>query len=140
MQEIVHGTTLVTNAVIERRGATTGMLGTAGFTDIMDMGFERRYDLFDLRITYAQPLVPRARRIAVTERIRFDGSVETPLDEAAVQEAAKAFADCGAEAVAVCFLHSYVNAAHELRAAEILRAQLPEVFVSTSAEVFPNML
>ncbi|MGI9479514.1 MAG: hydantoinase/oxoprolinase family protein [Hyphomicrobiaceae bacterium] len=139
VHEIVHGTTLVTNAVIERRGAPTGMLGTAGFTDIMDMGFERRYDLFDLRITYAQPLVPRARRIAVTERIRFDGSVETPLDEATVREAAKGFADCGTEAVAVCFLHSYVNAAHELRAAEILRAELPGVFVSTSAEVFPNM-
>ncbi len=137
--EIVHGTTLVTNAVIERRGAKTGMLGTAGFTDIMDMGFERRYDLFDLRVIYAPPLVPRAQRLEVTERIRFDGSVEAPLNEAAVRDAAKGFAEQGIEAVAVCFLHSYANAAHEIRAAEILRAELPDVFVSTSAEVFPNM-
>lgn len=139
VKEVVHGTTLVTNAVIERRGAHTGMLGTAGFTDIMDMGFERRYDLFDLRIIYAQPLVPRAQRLEVTERIRFDGSIETPLDEAAVRMAAKEFAKRSIEAVAVCFLHSYANAAHEIRAAEILRAELPGVFVSTSAEVFPNM-
>ncbi|MFT5509727.1 MAG: N-methylhydantoinase A [Hyphomicrobiaceae bacterium] len=137
--EIVHGTTLVTNAVIERRGAKTGMLGTVGFTDIMDMGFERRYDLFDLRVIYAQPLVPRAQRLEVAERMRFDGSVETSLDEAAVRKAAIGFAEQGIEAIAVCFLHSYANAAHEIRAAEILRAELPDVFVSTSAEVFPNM-
>ena len=80
--EIVHGTTLVTNAVIERRGAVTGMLATAGFSDILDMGFERRYDLFDLRIKYPPPLVPRRLRLEVAERVRFDGSVERPLDEA----------------------------------------------------------
>jgi len=71
--EIVHGTTLVTNAVIERKGARLGLLGTAGFTDIMDMGFERRYDLFDLRITYPAPLAPRNLRAEVTERVRHDG-------------------------------------------------------------------
>lgn len=137
--EIVHGTTLVTNAVIERHGAKTGMLGTNGFTDIMDMGFERRYDLFDLRITYAKPLVPRSQRQEVSERVRFDGTIETPLDEDAVRAAAAKFKDQGIEAIAVCFLHSYANAAHETRAAEILRSELPGVYVSTSAEVFPNM-
>ncbi|MFY0615266.1 MAG: hydantoinase/oxoprolinase family protein [Hyphomicrobiaceae bacterium] len=139
VDEIVHGTTLVTNSVIERRGAKTGMLGTLGFTDILDMGFERRYDLFDLRITYAQPLVPRALRREVAERIRFDGSVETPLDDTAVRQAAQYFAEQDTEAVAVCFLHSYANATHEKRAAEILQTELPNVFVSTSADVFPNM-
>ncbi|HUS97019.1 MAG TPA: hydantoinase/oxoprolinase family protein [Hyphomicrobiaceae bacterium] len=139
ISEIVHGTTLVTNSVIERHGARTGMLGTAGFTDIMDMGFERRYDLFDLRITYPPPLVPRSRRLEVAERVRFDGSVETPLAEAGVRAAAKRFAEQNVEAVAVCFLHSYANAAHEQRAAEILRAEAPGLFVSASSDVFPNM-
>jgi N-methylhydantoinase A len=137
--EIVHGTTLVTNAVIERKGAVTGLLGTAGFTDIMDMGFERRYDLFDLRITYPPPLVPRSRRIEVAERVRHDGSVETPLDEAAVRRAAHRFREMGVGAVAVCFLHAYANPAHEARAAEILRQEAPGLFVSGSAEVFQGM-
>ncbi len=137
--EIVHGTTLVTNAVIERKGARTGMLGTAGFSDIMDMGFERRYDLFDLRIKYAAPLVPRSRRIEVAERVRFDGSIEMPLDEAAVHTAAARFKEDGVEAVAICFLHAYANSSHEERAAEILQAEAPDIFVSSSADVFPNM-
>jgi N-methylhydantoinase A len=137
--DIVHGTTLVTNAVIERRGAATGMLATAGFSDIVDMGFERRYDLFDLRVKYASPLVPRRLRLEVSERVRFDGSVEHPLDEAAVESAAARFRELGVEAVAVCFLHAYANPAHEARAADILRQAVPTLFVSTSADVFPHM-
>jgi N-methylhydantoinase A len=137
--DIVHGTTLVTNAVIERRGAVTGMLVTAGFGDIMDMGPERRYDLFDLRIKYPPPLVPRRLRIEVDERVRYDGSIERPLDEASVRAAALKFRELGVEAVAICFLHSYLNPEPELRAAEILRAAAPELVVSTSADVFPNM-
>ncbi|WP_072390294.1 hydantoinase/oxoprolinase family protein [Hyphomicrobium sp. CS1BSMeth3] len=137
--DIVHGTTLVTNAVIERRGAVTGMLVTAGFGDIMDMGPERRYDLFDLRIKYPPPLVPRRLRIEVDERVRYDGSIEQPLDEAGVIAAAKKFRELGVEAVAICFLHAYANPAPEERAAEILREAAPEITVSTSADVFPNM-
>jgi Hydantoinase/oxoprolinase N-terminal region/Hydantoinase B/oxoprolinase/Hydantoinase/oxoprolinase len=137
--DIVHGTTLVTNAVIERRGAVTGMLATAGFSDILDMGFERRYDLFDLRVKYPAPLVPRRLRLEVAERVRFDGSIELPLDEAAVRTAARQFRDLDVAAVAVCFLHSYANPAHETRAAQILREEASELFVSSSAEVFPNM-
>jgi len=137
--DVVHGTTLVTNAVIERKGAATGMLATAGFSDILDMGFERRYDLFDLRIKYPPPLVPRRLRIEVEERIRFDGSIERPLDEAGVGAAARRFRELGVEAVAVCFLHAYANPAHEARAAAILREAAPGLAVSTSAEVFPNM-
>jgi N-methylhydantoinase A len=139
VSDVVHGTTLVTNAVIERRGAVTGMLATAGFSDILDMGFERRYDLFDLRVKYPSPLVPRRLRIEVAERVRFDGSVETPLDEAAVRAAALRFRELGVAAVAVCFLHSYANPEHEARAAHILRETAQELFVSTSADVFPNM-
>lgn len=137
--DIVHGTTLVTNAVIERRGAVTGMLVTAGFGDIMDMGPERRYDLFDLRIKYPPPLVPRRLRIEVAERVRYDGSVEQPLDEAGVRAAAQQFRDMGVEAIAVCFLHAYANPAHEERAAAILREAAPDLTVSASADVFPNM-
>lgn len=137
--DIVHGTTLVTNAVIERRGAVTGMLVTAGFGDIMDMGPERRYDLFDLRIKYPPPLVPRRLRIEVDERVRYDGSIEQPLDEAGVIAAAKKFRELGVEAVAICFLHAYANPAPEERAAAILREAAPEITVSTSADVFPNM-
>src|SRR6185436_11571080 len=103
VSDVVHGTTLVTNAVIERKGAVTGMLATAGFSDILDMGFERRYDLFDLRVTYATPLVPRRLRLEVPERVRFDGSVELALDEAAVRGVAKRFQELGVAAVAVCF-------------------------------------
>ncbi len=139
ISDIVHGTTLVTNAVIERRGAVTGMLVTAGFGDIMDMGPERRYDLFDLRIKYPPPLVPRRLRIEVVERVRYDGSIEQPLDEAAVRAAAQKFRALGVEAVAVCFLHSYLNPEPEARAAAILREAAPEITVSTSADVFPNM-
>jgi N-methylhydantoinase A len=139
VSDIVHGTTLVTNAVIERRGAVTGMLATAGFSDILDTGFERRYDLFDLRIKYPPPLVPRRLRIEVDERIRFDGSIECPLDEAAVRAAARRFEELGVTAVAVCFLHSYANPAHEARAAHIIREVAPQLFVSASADVFPNM-
>ncbi|MBN9262141.1 MAG: methylhydantoinase, partial [Hyphomicrobium sp.] len=125
--DIVHGTTLVTNAVIERRGAVTGMLVTAGFGDIMDMGPERRYDLFDLRIKYPPPLVPRRLRIEVEERVRYDGSIEQPLDETGVIAAAKKFRELGVEAVAICFLHAYANPAPEERAAEILREAAPEI-------------
>jgi N-methylhydantoinase A len=137
--DVVHGTTLVTNAVIERKGAVTGMLATAGFSDILDMGFERRYDLFDLRVKYPPPLVPRRLRLEVAERVRFDGSVETPLDEAAVQAVAKRFKELDVAAVAICFLHAYANPAHEIRAAQILREAAPDLFVSASADVFPNM-
>jgi N-methylhydantoinase A len=139
ISDVVHGTTLVTNAVIERTGAVTGMLATAGFSDILDMGFERRYDLFDLRVKYPPPLVSRRLRLEVAERVRFDGSVETPLDEAAVQSAAKRFKELGVAAVAVCFLHAYANPAHEARATQILRDAAPDLFVSASADVFPNM-
>ena len=103
------------------------------------MGFERRYDLFDLRIKYPAPLVRRELRIEVAERVRHDGSIETKLDEAGVRTAARKFQKLNVEAVAVCFLHSYANPVHEIRAADILRKAAPGIFVSGSADVFPNM-
>ena len=138
--EIVHGTTLVTNAVIERRGARTGMLITAGFADTPDMGLETRYDLFDLRIRYAPPVIPREHRREVPERIRWDGTVETPLDEAAALAAIQDLVDTAAiEALAVCFLHSYANPAHEQRVQQLAAARFPGLHISGSADIFPYM-
>jgi N-methylhydantoinase A len=135
---LVHGTTLVTNALIERKGSRTGMLVTAGMRDILDIGRERRYDLFDLRLAYPQPVVPRSLRREIGERVGFEGAVGEPLDAAAVIAAARELRETGQiEALAICFLNSYANDAHELEAARLVREALPGLLVSTSAEVFP---
>ncbi len=140
VHDIVHGTTLVTNAVIERRGAVTGMLTTAGFRDILDMGYESRYDLYDLRLKFPPPIVPRSLRAEIDERIRADGKVERKLDRASVRAAvARLVEEGGIEALAVCLLHSYVNPVHEHAVARLVRKEFPGLYVSTSADVFPNM-
>ncbi|MBL8700240.1 MAG: hydantoinase/oxoprolinase family protein [Alphaproteobacteria bacterium] len=140
VDEIVHGTTLVTNAVIERRGARTGMLVTRGFADTLDIGLEQRYELFDLRLQFAPPVVGRRQRAEIDERIRADGSIETAIDPEAVCAAvARLVAEQRIEAVAVCFLHSYANPAHEDVARRAIAARFPELFVSTSADVAPHM-
>ena len=139
LQGVVHGTTLVTNAVIERRGAPTGMLVTKGFRDILDMRLERRYDLYDLTPGFPDPLVPRALRREVDERILFDGRAERPVDlDGAVSAAAELISTHGVEAVAVCFINSYLNSAHELAVRDAILAAFPDLFVSTSAEVFSH--
>ena len=139
IEEIVHGTTLVTNAVIERTGARTGMLVTQGFADLLDMGLEQRYDLFDLRIRFAPPVIPRHARREIPERTRYDGTIETPLDEPAVAAAIRHLVDVEQiEALAICFLHSYTNPTHERRAASIA-ARFPGLQISTSADIFPAM-
>ena len=140
VETIAHGTTLVTNAVIERRGAKTGMLVTAGFRDILDMGFEQRYDLFDLRLTWPDPLAPRRLRREVPERMGHDGQVLAALDLESTRAAVHDLVEvAGIEALAICFLHSYANPVHEDAAGELVRAQFPDLHVSRSAEVFGNM-
>ena len=140
VDSIAHGTTLVTNAVIERRGALTGMLATEGFRDILDMGLEQRYDLFDLRLQFPEPLAPRQLRYEVAERVLYDGTVERELDlDGARRAIAELTEKHGIEALAVCFLHSYANPSHEQRVRELAEAEFPALYVSTSAEVFPNM-
>ena len=121
VSEIVHGTTLVTNAVIERKGAPVGLITTRGFRDILEMGTEQRYDIYDLYVTYPDPVVSRDLRLEVDERITATGDVVTALDEAAVLAAARQLVSQGCEAIAISFLHSYANPAHERRAAEIVR-------------------
>jgi len=138
--EVVHGTTLVTNSVIERKGAKTGMLVTAGFRDIPDMRGETRYDLFDLRLVFPEALVPRRLRREIPERVHYDGRIEVALDEAAVAAAAADLVGReGIGALAICFLHSYADPRHEQRAKAIVQAAHPGLYVSASAEVFSNL-
>src|SRR3954454_17647444 len=111
--EVVHGTTLVTNAIIERRGARLGLLTTKGFRDSLEMGTEQRYDIYDLFLSFPEPLVPRRHRLQIGERLDENGRVIAPLDLDQARQAVRLLVDDGIEAVAVCFLHSYANAAHE---------------------------
>ncbi|MBV8512484.1 MAG: hydantoinase/oxoprolinase family protein, partial [Xanthobacteraceae bacterium] len=136
---VVHGTTLATNAMIERRGAKVAFLTTEGFRDTLEMAYEHRYDQYDLLVDKPKPLVPRRLRLPVPERIGADGRVRSPLDEAAVRALAETIAGNGAEAVAIGFLHSYANDTHEVQAAHILREALPDLPISMSSDVSPEM-
>lgn len=135
----VHGTTIVTNLVIERQGATVGILTTKGFEDLLEMQLTYRADPYDLQWQKAPALVPRSLRMGISERLGADGSVIRPLDEAEVAMATETLLDRGAEAIAVCFLHSYRNAEHEARAKRVVRALAPTVPVSISSEVDPQV-
>ena len=136
---IVHGTTLATNAVIERKGAKTALITTEGFRDVIAMGNESRYDQYDLNIVLPQPLVPRHLRLPVPERLDNAGKVLRPLDEAAVRALIATLRAEKIESIAVGFLHAFVNADHERRVRAILAEELPDVPVSISSEVSPEM-
>ena len=139
VEVFVHGTTLATNAIIERRGAHTALIATEGFRDILDIANESRYDQYDLTIEKPRPLVPRALRFTVPERVDVHGRVRLALDEAAVRAVAADLAAQGIESVAVSFMHSYVNPAHERRTREILGAAQPGLRVTLSSEVCPEV-
>lgn len=135
---LVHGTTLVTNALIERRGCKVAMLVTKGFRDTLDMGRETRYDLYDLRLRFAPPLIDRSARLEVDERICHQGQVLQPLDcETLAAPLADLVARERPEAIAICLLHSYINAEHERRLAELVRREHPDLHVSLSGEGYP---
>jgi len=136
---VVHGTTLATNAIIERKGARTALVTTQGFRDVLAMGNESRYDQYDLNITLPQPLVPRHLRLPVPERLDNEGAVLLPLDEDAVHGLVPVLQREAVESVAVGFLHSFVNPAHERRVRDILNHALPGLPVSLSCEVSPEM-
>jgi N-methylhydantoinase A len=136
---IVHGTTLATNALIERKGVRTAMLTTEGFRDVLEMGSESRFDQYDITMDLPPTLIPRPLRIGIKERIGADGVELLPLDEQAVADAAAYFRAEGVESVAVAFLHSYANPVHEQRVGALLQALLPEASVSLSCEVSPEM-
>ena len=139
VEQVLHGTTLVINAVIERKGAKTGFITTDGFRDILQIGTERRYDVYDLQQQYPEPLVPRRRRIGITERIRSDGAILVPLDRAAIDAVAARFSEEGVESVAICLLHAYRNPVHEEVVEAQLRALMPKLAISTSSKVLPEI-
>ncbi|MBX6372700.1 MAG: hydantoinase/oxoprolinase family protein [Acetobacteraceae bacterium] len=140
LHSIVHGTTLVTNTVIERTGARIGLLTTAGFRDVIEIGRETRYDLYDLFLEAPPTLVPRHRRLEIAERIDSDGQVLLALDEAAVRDAVRRLVEEeGIEALAIGFLHSYRNGRHEQRVAEIVHELYPSLPLSLSSRVAPEI-
>ena len=135
VEVIIHGTTLATNAIIERKGAKTALVTTEGFRDVVEMGSESRFDQYDLNIEKPQPLVPRRLRFGVAGRLSVAGDELVPLDEAALAKLGRKLKALGVESAAVGFLHSYQNPAHERRAAEILAAANPDLMISLSSEV-----
>jgi len=138
-ERIVHGTTVATNALLERKGARVGLLTTAGHRDVLEMREGLKADRYDLRQPPPEPLVPRDLRIGVRERIRADGRVETALEPEALDEAIEPLRRAEVDSVAVCFLHAYRNDRHERLAAERLAARMPHAYVSLSSAVFPQI-
>jgi N-methylhydantoinase A len=136
---IVHGTTIATNAIIEGNGAKTGFVTTQGFRDILEMQRQMRPSLYDLRFIKPKPLVPRNLAFEVPERLNARGEVLIPLDEDAVRAIARRLKQEAVEAIAVCFMHGYLNGAHERRAGEIIREEFPEAALSLSSEVAPEI-
>jgi N-methylhydantoinase A len=137
--EFVHATTVATNTIIERKGAKVGIVTTKGFRDVLEIGRFRTPRLYDIHYKKPAPLVERRLRLEVEERVASDGSVVTPLDERALDAAATLFRDEGVEAIAVTFINSYVNAAHERRAAALLAERLPSVPVTASVDLLPQL-
>jgi len=136
---VVHGTTLATNALIERKGARTALITTEGFRDSVEMAWEHRFEQYDIHMERPQPLVSRDLRFGVPERVASDGVVLLPLDEQAVRRVAAQLRAEKIEAVAVCFLHSFTYEAHERCTGAILAEELPGVAVSLSCEVCPEI-
>lgn len=136
----IHGTTLATNALIERKGAKTAFITTKGFRDILEQGYEKRFDHYDLMIDRSMPLVPRTLRYTVEERLSADGDVLVPLNESAIPELAQKLVEEHVKAVAIGFLHAYAHDGHERRVREILAANLPkDVTICISSEVAPEI-
>jgi len=136
---IIHGTTLATNAIIERKGARTALLTTSGFRDAIEMAYEHRFEQYDIFMDRPTPLVPRDLRLSVPERMNAAGDVVTPLDEAAVAALVPRLHAEGVASVAVGYLHSYANDAHERRTRDILAKLAPDLTVTLSSEVCPEM-
>jgi N-methylhydantoinase A len=136
---VVHATTLFTNALIERKGAVTGLITTAGFRDTLEIGRERKYELYDLQIAKPEPLVPRSLRLEVAERSHADGRVERRLDAKQVESRAQALVRAGVESIAVVFLHAYANPRHEAQAARLIAKRHPKIAVTASHEVAPEI-
>jgi N-methylhydantoinase A len=136
---VVHATTLFTNALIERKGAVTGLITTEGFGDTLEIGRERKFELYDLTIAKPEPLVPRNRRLEVAERVGADGGVRRPLDRDRLLAAVERLVAGGAASIAVVFLHAYANPRHEAEAVRLIAERHPDVFTTASHEVAPEI-
>ena len=136
---VVHGTTLVTNSLIERRGCRTALIVTEGFADVLELGRESRYDIYDIELDVPAPLVPREAIFEAAERIDHQGAVVRALSDDALDRVVDQVIDGKFESVAVCLLHSYANTAHEQRIGKRLAARLPGVSVSLSSDVMPDL-
>ena len=139
LRYVVHATTVATNAIIEGKVAPTVLITTEGFRDILEIARQIRPSLYDTQFEKPKPLVPRDRCFGVRERLDATGAVLTPLDEAAIPQIAAVIRDAGVESVAVCFLHSYLNAQHEQRVGELLRDLAPNIAISLSSDVAPEI-
>jgi N-methylhydantoinase A len=139
IDEIIHGTTLVINAIIERKGAKTALITTKGFRDVLELGREIRYDAYDIFAEYPEPLVPRPFRQEVSERISADGRVLVKLDPAEVTAVVSELCEAGIESLAVCLINSYENPVHEIQIKEIVSQSAPELSLSTSCDVLPQI-
>ena len=138
VEEVLHGTTVGSNTILQRSGARTGLITTRGFRDVLEIGRIRMPDMFDLTWDKPKPLVPRRHRLEIVERIAADGSVVEPLNEASVIAAGEQLVAAGIEAVAICLINSYRNPAHEQRAEAILRQRFPDLLVTASYAVLPE--
>lgn len=139
MDEVIHGTTLVINSIIERKGARTGLITTKGFRDVLELGREIRYAPYDIFSEYPKPLVPRQYRLEVDERIRSDGTILKPLDPEEAKQVVRSLVSMGVESIAVCLLNSFENPAHELMIKEIIEKEAPHVSISISYHVLPQI-
>ncbi|MAN15567.1 MAG: methylhydantoinase [Dinoroseobacter sp.] len=137
--QIIHGTTLATNALIERRGAKTALITTQGFRDTIEMRTESRFEQYDLNLELPEPLLPRQRRYTVAERVDASGNILIPLDLAEVERLVDRLAEAGYDSIAVGLLHSYANDVHERMIRDVLRDRMQDVMVSISSEVSPQM-
>jgi len=139
LEELIHGTTLVINAIIERKGAKTGLITTKGFKDVLELRREIRYAPYDIFAQFPKPLVPRSLRLEVDERIRSDGKILKPLKEEEAIGVIKKLLGMGVESIAVCLINSFVNPTHEFQLKELIQREAPNVAVSISFEVLPQI-
>ncbi len=139
MNEVIHGTTLVINSIIERKGAKTGLITTKGFRDILEIGRGIRYAPYDTFAEFPKPLIPRHLRLEVNERIRSDGTVLKPLDPEEARQVVRSLLKMGVESIAVCLINSFENPTHELKLKEIIEEEAPKISISISFRVLPQI-
>jgi len=139
MDEVIHGTTLVINSIIERKGAKTGLITTKGFRDVLEIGRGIRYAPYDVFAEFPKPLIPRHLRLEVDERIRSDGTILKPLDPTEAKQVVRTLIGMGVESIAVCLINSFENPIHELMLKEIIEKEAPEISVSISFHVLPQI-